>query len=82
MPDLSGSVVNGETLTFVSIRALVVFAQDAAVENEINSGMRDLDRAADIKHVPIAGPEIKLSIRRRHTGARFRRLYWSDAACG
>jgi hypothetical protein len=49
----------------MTICPLVILPQDAAVENEINSGARNPDRAAEIKHIPITGPEIKLPVRRR-----------------
>jgi hypothetical protein len=41
---------------------LVVFSQNAAIENDVNTGVRDLDRPADFKHVPIPDPEIKLTV--------------------
>ena len=65
----SQSVIDSETLTFVSIRAFVVLPQDAATEYEINSGARDLGRAANIKRVPITDPKLKLPVCRRSTGS-------------
>jgi hypothetical protein len=41
---------------------LVVLSQNAAIENDVNTGVRDLDRPADFKHVPIPDPEIKLTV--------------------
>src|ERR1700739_4253278 len=83
MPNFSGGVVQGETLTLQPVCACIVLAQHAAVEDEINASVRDDRRLADVEGVPITEPEIKLpklggrtegcacSLTRRHATCRF-----------
>ena len=73
MPHLPATVEDGEALPFVSIGALVVLAQHAAVKYEVNPGARDLgiadERAADFKDIPIPDPEIEFSVGGWQTGS-------------
>jgi hypothetical protein len=62
MPDVSGSVVDCETLTLVSIRALIIFSQSTPVEYHVNLGIGDLVWVADSEHLPITGPEVEFTI--------------------
>jgi hypothetical protein len=60
------------------VRALVVLAQDASVEDEINLGPRDDGgRVVNVECAPIAHPKVELAILGCGTGLRFR-LGWSS----
>ena len=67
------------TLTLVSVCTFLVFAQDAAIQDAINLGVRDLGgRVVEIKRVPITNPEIKLSVLGSRAGHGWQGLYGRD----
>jgi hypothetical protein len=75
MPASARRVVDTETLTFVALGVLVVFPQNATIQDAIHVDPRHLlGRIVDVEHVPITNPEIELTVFRSGTGRTLCRL--------
>ena len=63
MPYLPPSVVDGETFAVGTVAALIVFQQNAAVEDAVDAGACDDGcGVADIKRLPVTHPEVEAVI--------------------
>jgi hypothetical protein len=61
-PKFFGRVIRTETLTFQTTRVLILFPQHAAGDHTINADTRYWGRCVSVKYVPIADPEVKLTV--------------------
>lgn len=71
VPDFSGCVVDTEALAFHPVRVLIVFPQNASIEDLIHA--RSSDHRVwivDVKRIPIAAPEVELAVLGRRTRGR------------
>src|SRR5262249_23931519 len=62
-------VIDGEALPLVSVSALIVFAQDTAVEDAVDADVcRGRLLVADVEGVPVANPKVELVVLGRGAG--------------
>jgi len=62
MPDFSRSIENAEALSFVAVEALIVFVNDAPIENAVDANVGFFCGSAEVEGVPIAEPKVEFVI--------------------
>ena len=62
MPNSSRSIVNAEALALVAVNALIIFVNDAAIEDALDANLGVLRGLGEVERVPIAKPEVEFVV--------------------